>query len=272
MTVLAALACAAPVPSRGAQLPPAMVRAWEDYLSNADRQMQARIQCKQPFLWIDEAPGRAARVRNGEIVAEPLQSPGTEHVANGLIHHWIGAVFIPGASSGELLSVVHDYDSYKEFYKPLVVASHAISFSGSTQQFSMVWQKHVLFLNVAIEGQYQSRDVALCAGRGYTVTGSTRIQQIENYGVPGEHRLPDGTGSGFIWRVHSIGRYEERDGGVYLEMEAFALTRDIPASLRWLVVPIVTRLSVSSMSTCLRETRDAIESAMTVSMGVAARE
>jgi hypothetical protein len=191
---------------------------------------------------------------------------------SGLIHRWIGAIFIPGARIDGLLSVLPDYDRYKDFYKPLVVASHAISSSGRKQEFSMVWQKRVLFLNVAIEGQYRSRDVALCPGRGYTVSDSTRVRQIEDYGLAGERRLPEGAGSGFIWRLHSIARYEERDGGVYLEMEASALTRDIPASLRWLAVPIVTRLSVNSVSTCLRETRDAVESASAVSAGRATCE
>jgi hypothetical protein len=44
-----------------------------------------------------------------------------------------------------------------------------------------------------------------------------------------------------VWKrfhlaTHSIARYEERDGRVYLELQAIALTRDIPASLRWLDV------------------------------------
>jgi len=43
--------------------------------------------------------------------------------------------------------------------------------------------------------------------------------------------LPDGTGSGYVWRLHSIARYEQREGGVDLELEAIALTRDIPASV-----------------------------------------
>ena len=61
--------------------------------------------------------------------------------------------------------------------------------------------------------------------------------------------------SGFIWRLHSIARYEERDGGVYLELEAIALTRDLPPSLQWLVGPVVNRLSINSLATTLHPTR-----------------
>jgi hypothetical protein len=61
--------------------------------------------------------------------------------------------------------------------------------------------------------------------------------------------------------LHDITRYEEREGGVYLEVEAIALTRDIPPSLRWLVAGIVKHLSFDSMETMLRQTRDAVASA-----------
>jgi hypothetical protein len=70
--------------------------------------------------------------------------------------------------------------------------------------------------------------------------------------------LPPGTGNGFIWRIRSVARYEERDGGVYLELEAMALTRDIPASLAWMANPIVNHLSINSLTTTLRQTRDAV--------------
>ena len=72
--------------------------------------------------------------------------------------------------------------------------------------------------------------------------------------------MPPDTGGGFIWRIYSISRYEERDSGVYLEIEAIALSRDVPNSLRWLVNPVVNHLSVTSMSTTLRQTRDAVNS------------
>jgi hypothetical protein len=68
----------------------------------------------------------------------------------------------------------------------------------------------------------------------------------------------EGEGNGLIWRLFSLARYVERDGGVYLELEAIGLSRDIPASLRWLVAPIVRRISRGSLSTSLRQTRDAV--------------
>jgi len=47
--------------------------------------------------------------------------------------------------------------------------------------------------------------------------------------------------------------------GVYLEIEGIVLSRGIPSSLRWLVNPVVNRLAVASMSSTLRQTREAVD-------------
>jgi hypothetical protein len=70
--------------------------------------------------------------------------------------------------------------------------------------------------------------------------------------------LYEGEGHGIVWRLFGITRYVERDGGVYLELEAIGLSRDIPASLRWVVEPIVRRVSRASLSTSLRQTGNAV--------------
>jgi len=240
------------------ELQPGTLEAWDNYIRNADSSMQARLDGRLPFLWTDEAPGRCARLQRGEIQIAPVTGHGTRSVAGGLIHDWLGAAFIPGATLDSLLAVVHDYARYREFYKPVVADSKTLACTAGDQRFSMVWQHRVLVIDAAIEGQYQARDYAVDARRGYNIAGTTQVREIRSYGRSGEYLLPPGQGSGFIWGLHSIARYQERDGGVYLELEAIALTRDIPLSLRWLVNPVVNHLSIDSLATSLRQTRDAV--------------
>ena len=242
-----------------AELQPATLKAWEEYVRSADAHMRSRLADGRPFLWMDESAGRLERVRRGEIVVAPTAGKGSEAVPNGLIHDWIGAAFIPHATIANLLAVVHDYDRYKDVYKPVVTDSKTIGSADGGEEFSMTWERRVLFVNAAIEGQYQAHDFVVDAHRGYNITDSTRVQEIEDYGHAAEHLLPPDKGNGFIWRMHSIARYQERDGGVYLELEAIALTRDVPASLRWLVNPVVNKLSVHSLTTTLRQTRVAVD-------------
>ena len=222
--------------------------------------MQARLDGHRPFLWVDEVADRGSHLRRGEILVAPVSGRGTQTVPNGLIHDWIGAVFIPHTTVEGFLAVVNDYDRYNEFYRPAVADSKLLACTDQDHRYSMVLQRRVLFVNAAVEGQYQAHDFAVDARRGYSITATTRMQEIEDYGHTGQHLLPPGHGDGFIWRLHSIVRYQERDGGLYLEVEAIALTRDIPASLRWVVKPVVNRLSIDSLTTTLRETRDAVHS------------
>jgi len=235
------------------------LNAWDDYVQNADRGIQARLDGRLPFLWIDEEAGRRDRLRRGEILVAPVVGHGTRPVPNGLIHDWIGALFIPNARLEGLFSVVHDYDRYQEVYRPVVASSKVLACSDADQRFSMVWQHKILFVNAAMDAQYQARDF-VDGRRGYNIASTIRVREIQSYGLPGERLLPADEGNGFMWRLHSIARYEERDGGVYLELEAMALTRDIPASLRWLANPVVHRLSIDSLTTTLRQTRDAVMS------------
>lgn len=241
-------------------LQPDTLKAWGDYVRNADSRMQSRLDRQRPFLWSDEAPDRNRRLRRGETLVVPVTGHGTQSVANGLIHDWIGATFIPNATIEDLLAVVHDYNRYKDVYKPVVADSKVLACTETDQLFSMVWQHKILFVDAAVEGRYQAHDFFVDGRRGYNIANTTLVQEIENYGQSGERRLPAGQGNGFIWRLHSIARYEERDGGVYLELEGIALTRDIPPSLRWLVNPVVNHLSINSLVTTLRQTRDAVSS------------
>jgi len=113
-------------------------------------------------------------------------------------------------------------------------------------------------LKTAFDTDYESCEVHVDDQRVYSVTRTTRIQEIEEYGLPAQRLLHEGEGSGMIWRLFGITRYLERDGGVYLEVQVIGLSRDIPASLRWLVEPMVRRISRGSLSTSLRQTENAV--------------
>ena len=256
IAVIVLAVCAAH--AAAAELQSGTLTAWNEYVRQADLRLQQRAATGLPFLWMDESPDRAARVRRGEIVIAPAVGRGTEGVAHGLVHDWVGAIFIPGATIDSLWSVVHDYDHYRQIYRPVVMSSRTLACTDRGQEFQMVWQRKVLFVNAAMQGHYHAHDVMLDAHRGYSVAETVEVREIEGFGHKDQHLLPADTGNGFLWRIRSVARYEERDGGVYLELEAMALTRDIPASLAWMVNPVVNHLSVNSLTTTLRQTRDAV--------------
>ena len=68
-----------------------------------------------------------------------------------------------------------------------------------------------------------------------------------------------GTGNGFLWRLYSYWRFEQRDGGMYVQCEAISLTRDIPVGLGWMVRPFIKSIPEKSLTSTLEDTRRGLE-------------
>jgi len=236
------------------------LESWDQYVASASAQMQGRLSPESPFLFADEAPDRGAKLRSGEILVSPAGPHIPVRVPSGLIHDWIGLAFIPNATLHDVLPVVRDYGRYKEFYRPAVIDSKAVATGELEDRFSMLLMNKSVISKTALAGDYQSSYFRVNAQRWYSVATTTRIQEIASYGTGDQHTLPEDEGKGIIWRVYSITRFEERDGGVYVELEAIVLSRDIPVSLRWIVDPIVRRVSRESLLTSLHQTQDAVRS------------
>ncbi len=241
-----------------ADLKPATIEQWEEYVKAVDARNQERLVPGASFLASDENSEQIARLQSGEIIVAPVGNHVPMKVSSGLIHDWAGAVFIPSTTLREVLPLVRDYDRYKDYYEPNVIESRAIATTDSGDEFSLVIINKSVLAKTALDSDYRSRCVRLDEHRWYSISDATRIQEIADYGTPSEHTLPESQGTGLIWRLHSVTRFEERDGGVYIELEAVALSRDIPAAVRWFVDPIVRRVSRSSVTTSLRQTENAI--------------
>jgi hypothetical protein len=247
-----------PATIHAASLEPITSKEWEEYVESASVRMEQRLTPGKTFLWVDEGPDRLARVRAGDVAVSPLGAQSPKRVPSGLIHDWVGAVFIAHATMRDVLDVVGDYARYKDWYQPTVIDSKVITTSKATDRFSMLLVNKSLFLKTAFDTDYESCYIHVDDRRGYSVSRTTRIQEIEEYGAATQHVLHEGEGSGIVWGLFGIARYMERDGGVYIELEAIGLSRDIPASLRWLVEPIVRRVSRGSLSATLRQTANAV--------------
>jgi hypothetical protein len=247
-----------PVAVHAASLEPATLKAWEEYVESANLRMEQRLHPGNTFLWVDEAPDRLAKVRAGDVIVAPVGPQNPRKVPLGLVHDWVGAVFIPNVSIKDALAVVSDYPRYKEFYQPTVIDSKAIATGDAKDRFSVLLMNKSFFLKTALDTDYESCYVPVDDRRGYSVTRTTRVQEIEEYGTPAERVLHEGEGRGVIWRLFGFTRYVERDGGVYIELEVIGLSRDIPASLRWVVEPIVRRVSRGSLLTSLQQTQNAV--------------
>lgn len=236
------------------ELKPRTVQAFDDYI----RRLESRLDEQSKgagFLWADQAPERAAQLRQGQVLAESVTGKNALSVPDGLIHDWIGAVFIPGVTVEQILRLVEDYNHHKDVYAPEVIDSRLLSREGNDFKISLRLLKKKV-ITVVLDTWYDVRYTQLDKARWSSRSYSTKIQEVENAGKSNERAAPVGKDHGFLWRLDSYWRFAERDGGVYMECEAVSLTRDIPAGLGWLIEPIVRQLPKESLINTLRRTRD----------------
>ncbi len=246
-----------PAVAMGVELQPRTLKAFDAYVVPAEAEAARRARGGGAFLGVDEDPARLERVRNGEVVIDQTGVDSMTSVPGGLIHDWTGAAFITGVTLEETLRLCQDYESHDRYYRPEVVESKLHERDGDRFEiFYRLLKKKVI--TIVLDTEHEVRYFHVDESRAYSQSRATRISEVRNAGESNERVLPDGRGGGYLWRLNSYWRFEERDGGVYVELRAISLTRDIPTGTGWLVKPIVAEMPRISIHGTLTNTRDAL--------------
>ncbi|MGB6200867.1 MAG: hypothetical protein WA871_14460 [Candidatus Acidiferrales bacterium] len=240
-------------------LKPETRKAWDNYVHAVKARTEARIASQQkPFLWIDENPARLRRVRSGEIVAEPARKDDPRRVPHGLIYDWMAGVFIPNTTLDKVLEVVDDYDHYQEYFKPMIVKSKLEQDSPSDRKYTLVMVERKFGVTAAFDTENEAQLERIDDTHAYVYASTTSVQAIADYGKPNEHKYAQDSGPGYVWRLATISRLEQRDGGVYLETESLGMSRGIPAEFWWMVRPLTQHLPRRTAVNSLAATRNAV--------------
>jgi hypothetical protein len=239
------------------QLKQETLTSFEAYIREAEAGMQRTLLGRGGFLWVDGAPARAQQVHEGRVVAEFWSGRGPDKIPNGLIHDWIGAAWLPGATVESILALVQDYDNHAKIYQPEVIASRLLSRQDDEFQIYLrLLKKRIITVVLDTEHQVYYREVDRTRWTCQSYT--TRIAEVENPGSREEKVLPPDTGYGFLWRLYSYWRFQDRGGGAEMECRAISLTRNVPFGLGWIVEPIVQELPKESLIHTLECTRQAL--------------
>ena len=264
---LALLACAQltrahAAPAAAAELRNRTIQAFDRYV----RLTEARLNGGGAFLWIDGLPDARHRealdtVRRKELAIERLETKdnGREiDVPGGMIHHWVGTAFVPGATIDEALALLQNYDAHQRIYAPTVAASKLRSRDGERFTFFLRFiMKKVITVVVNSEHEAVFRRPSPERAEGWI--HSTRIAEVENAGLPTEREKPVGNDGGYLWRLNTYWRLLARDGGVYIHCESVSLSRGIPVGFGWIVGPFVTSIPRESLTFTLDTTRRQLE-------------
>lgn len=106
--------------AQAAELKANTAAAFDRYIRVTEAQHADDLR-KGHFLVIDGLPHPAiqetyARLRQGQIYIDQLHTKEDGRlipIPGGLVHHWVGVVFIPGATLSQVVAVLQDYDNHK---------------------------------------------------------------------------------------------------------------------------------------------------------------
>ncbi|MBL8227028.1 MAG: hypothetical protein JNL98_01065 [Bryobacterales bacterium] len=233
-----------------AELRPNTLSAYEEYWRRIDNELRTR-----PNFLVADAKGGRERMRLGEVLI--FERRDRKEPPDGLIHHWDGAVFIPGVNVKQVLDLVQNYDRHKNIYAPEVVDSQTLSRNGNDFQIRLRLLKKKI-VTAVLETEHHVRYRKVTDRKWESVSRSTKIAEVDGAGSGHETQSAPGTGHGFCWRLDSFWRFEEADGGVYVECTSVSLSRDIPFGMSRLIRPIINDLPETSLRNVLTQTKRAL--------------
>jgi hypothetical protein len=244
-------------PVTAAELKTETLEVFAEHIRVTEARVARRLEAGRAFLWAEDEAERFRLVRSGEVVVKPVSGNGDHEIRSGLIHDWIGAVFIPGATLEHVLALVQNYDNHKNVYKPEVMDSRTLHREGNYFKIYLRLMKKKV-ITAVLSTEHDVRYFPLSPTRAHSRSYTTKVAELQDPGTPSEKEKPVGDDHGFLWRLYSYWRFDERDGGVYVECQAVSLTRNVPFGLGLLITPIIRDLPKESLTNTLRATRDAL--------------
>lgn len=239
--------------------------AFDRYITLTESRMDDDLRSDQFFV-IDHLPDEKRKevyeqLREGMPYIEEMRTQVDNHaihIPNGLVHHWAGVIFIPKATLSETNAVLQDIDHETEIYKPDVRKAKLIERNGNeTKILLQFYNKSII--TVVLNAYSDVVVTQIGSSRLQSASRSTRIVEVEDWDGPNEHERTDGNDYGYMWRLNSYWRLEEKDGGVYVQNESITLSRTVPVMLAWLIDPLIKSIPREVMSHTLTNTQRAVE-------------
>jgi hypothetical protein len=230
-------------PLFAAELKRETVQAWDQYLQWANAKVLRELSDPDIFLMQNALPPSEKasiqkRINAGEIVAQRM----TGVVPNGIrfdvpsgeIHHWWGAVLLRNVSLAQLLQFLQDYDHHAGRFTD-VERSKLLSKNGNRYKVFFRLRRSKAF----VTAYYNTEQDCLYSFYGSSTRASsqssaTKIAEVEDPGTPSEREKTPGNDSGFLWRLVSWWRFEQKGPDVIVELESASLSRDIPVVIKFM--------------------------------------
>jgi hypothetical protein len=232
---------------------PAAVSGFNSYVAGVESRLAQQHRSSDAFL----APVAADRLRRGELIVEQI-TPSAKSIPAGSDAVRLARDGVCSRSHSRRLRAVDEgLQRLSAALRPAGAQARVLAQQGDRIQVVMrVRQKHVI--TVVMDTAYDVTFARLDAQHGYSISRSTQISEIDAAGTASERVLSSSQEHGFLWRLNTSWSYEERDGGLYMQIESVSLTRSIPTGLGWLIGPFVESVPRESLEFTLRATCNAL--------------
>ncbi len=239
---------------------PSALAGWRAYEAEIEsRYSGATASAANPFFVLDRDPrsrGWRDEVLHGQPWLIKIDAP---TVDDGKIHHWVGAIFVPGTTVQALIDRLkrdagHEFEHYED-----VIASRLIERSGDRLRVFMKLRRTNL-ITVMYNTEHAVEYRRISDTRASARSVATRIAELEDAGTAQEHEKPAADDNGFLWRLNAYWRYEQVEGGVIVECESVSLSRPVPLLIRPVANPIVDRIARESLDRTLFSLRAVLTS------------
>lgn len=199
----------------------ASAATFDQYIQTTEEEMD-KHRGFEDFLWLDHHRDQKSLVWLGQSRVMPL-----EPVPDGAIQHWLGVVYLEGATLKTASDTVFNFPAYKDFFKQQVLDSKFIKLDGDQVNFQMRLYKKQLstvLLNVNETAKYTVIDPSRATG----VMRSTHIGEVEHPkdAKSWDHERKAEDESGYLERLNFYWRFEQADNGVYAELEVISQGRE----------------------------------------------
>ena len=246
------------LPSSAAEPSAAALAAFNDYARSVESRLLIQHRSSATFLALPFAnPQSQAVLRRGELIIERIPIATDVQLPDAALYHWRDTAFAPGATVADFEQLMSNFDSYPQTFAPQVLSAHVLGRQGDHLRVTLrIRQHHVV--TVVLDTDYDITFSRLDAHHGYSFSRSNHIAEIAAPGTPQEHVLDATHEHGFLWRQDTWWSYEQRDGGLYMQVESVSLTRAIPTGLGWAIGPYVESIPRESLEFTLRAACNAL--------------
>ncbi|MCU1324632.1 MAG: hypothetical protein JWN34_2 [Bryobacterales bacterium] len=237
----------------------ATAKAFDDYIATFEKGDPVRFAATGK-LWVDKqcCGGKSAGFEEGKPALEARLN---KDVADGSIHHYSGAIRVPGATIESARRVMQDYANYVKYFKNDLGAAKGERLPDSTpedEHFSTDLQlvQTTLWINVTYDTKYDVHYRRLAKDRWTVRSVATRIREQRDPKNPAAGYFPEGEDHGFLWKTNTYWSVRERDGGLDMQVDSISLSRPSPVGVGWWG----NRRAKDAVENMLRDTKAAIES------------